>query len=138
MRRKSYRKHIKYSVFTLMEIMIVVGIILLLAGVAIPMAVKSLGKGQLATVKLQIQNFETAITNFQIDTGKIPKDLESLVKNPGDKKWDGPYLKKIPKDPWGNDYVYEPGVGVGGYKITSYGSDGSPGGSDQAEDINNE
>lgn len=137
---KMNRKQIyKCSAFTLMEIMIVVGIILLLAGIAIPFASKALGKGQLATAKMQIQSFDTAITNFQIDTGKLPKELNDLMKTNGDKKWDGPYLNKteVPKDPWGNDYVYEPASQGGGYKITSYGSDGSPGGSKQAEDITN-
>lgn len=135
MKASNYR----VSAFTLMEIMIVVGIILLLAGVAIPFASRAFGRGQLATAKLQIQSFDTAITNFQIDTGRIPKALDELIKNPGDKKWDGPYLNKqeIPKDPWGNDYVYEPSSQGGGYKIICYGSDGAPGGANQAEDITN-
>ncbi len=126
--------------FTLMEIMIVVGIILLLAGIAIPFAAKSLGRGQQAAAKLQVQSFETAITNFRIDTGRIPRDMEELIRNPGDKTWDGPYLNKneIPKDPWGNEYIYQVTADhVSGYKIMSYGSDGAPGGEKQAEDITN-
>jgi general secretion pathway protein G len=131
---------LRSSAFTLMEIMIVIGIIMLLAGLAIPFAVKSLGKGQMAAAKLQIQGFETAITNLQIDTGKIPRSLDELLKNNGNKKWDGPYLnkKEIPQDPWGNKYVYEvSGSSVSGYKITCYGSDGAPGGSKMAADITN-
>lgn len=134
------KKKLKYSYFTLIEIMIVVGIIMLLAGVAIPIAMKQLGKGQRAAAVMQIEGFDNAIIQFQIDTGKIPKDLNELVSNPGNQKWKGPYLKKkeIPKDPWGNDYVYESGTGISGYKITCYGSDGTAGGADQAEDITNE
>ena len=127
-------------VFTLMEIMIVIGIIMLLATIAIPFAAKSLGKGQAATAKLQIQAFESAITNFQIDTGKLPKSLDELITSNGDKKWDGPYLnkKEIPKDPWGHDYIYETSSSNGnGYTLKSYGSDGAPGGSKLAADITN-
>jgi len=127
--------------FTLMEIMIAIAIIMLLASVAIPLVSKSLGKGQKATVKMQIQAFESGITNFQIDTGKLPKSLDDLIRNDGYKNWDGPYLSKkaVPKDPWGNDYVYElDEESPSGYKITSYGSDGAPGGEGQAADITNE
>ena len=128
------------SAFTLMEIMVVVGIIMLLAGISIPVISKSLGKGQKSAATLQIQGFENAITNFQIDIGHIPKDLNELVKNNGNKKWDGPYLKKkdIPVDPWGNAYLYEVSSSSAvGYKITSYGSDGAPGGEKIAADLTN-
>jgi general secretion pathway protein G len=126
--------------FTLMEIMIVIGIIMLLATIAIPFAAKSLGKGQAATARLQIQAFESAITNFQIDTGRLPKSLDELMTNNGDKKWDGPYLnkKELPKDPWGNNYIYKRSSSNGnGYSLISYGSDGAPGGSNLAADITN-
>jgi len=137
---KKRKTDIRYSAFTLMEIMIVVGIILLLAGIAIPFASQALGKGQLAAAKMQIQSFDTAITSFQIDTGKLPKGLNELITNPGNKNWEGPYLnkKEVPKDPWGNAYVYElSSSGGNGYKITSYGSDGAPGGTKRAADISN-
>ena len=139
---KNFQKEstIVIRAFTLMEIMIVIGIIMLLATIAIPFAAKSLGKGQAATAKLQIQAFESAITNFQIDTGKLPKSLDELMRSNGDKKWDGPYLnkKEIPKDPWGNDYIYSISSSSGnGYSVTSYGSDGAPGGSNLAADITN-
>jgi general secretion pathway protein G len=127
--------------FTLMEVMIAIAIIMLLAAVAMPLVLKSLGKGQKAAVKMQIQAFESGVTNFQIDTGKLPKSLDNLMCDDGYKNWDGPYLgkKEIPKDPWGNDYVYElDSDSPVGYKITSYGSDGVPGGEGQAADITNE
>lgn len=139
---KNYFVLMRCSVFTLMEILIAIGIIMLMAGLAIPFYGKMLTKGRKAAATAQIQNFEMAITNFQIDTGKFPKDLNDLLKeNSGDKKWDGPYLKSkdIPKDPWGNDYVYELSSGSSsqGYTITSYGSDGAPGGAGDAADITN-
>ena len=126
--------------FTLVEIMVVIGIMMLLFAIAAPFVAKSFGKGQLAAAKLQIQNFDTAITNFRIDTGKLPRSLDELINNNGDKKWDGPYLnkKEIPKDPWGNKFIYEiSSDNPNGYSIASYGSDGAPGGEKQAADLTN-
>ena len=130
----------KTSSFTLVEIMVVIGIMMLLFGIALPFAIKSLGKGRGAAAKMQIQSFDTAITSFRIDTGKLPQSLDDLIKNNGDKKWDGPYLKKkeIPKDPWGHEFVYEiSSDNPNGYTIISYGSDGAPGGEKQAADLTN-
>jgi general secretion pathway protein G len=135
--KKTKRKTIS---FTLVEIMVVIGIMMLLFGIALPFAIKSLGKGRVAAAKMQIQSFDTAITSFRIDTGKLPQSLDDLIKNNGDKKWDGPYLKKkeIPKDPWGHEFVYEiSSDNPNGYTITSYGSDGAPGGEKQAADLTN-
>ena len=131
---------LRSSAFTLMEIMVVVGIIMLLAGIAIPIVGKQLGRGKVAAATLQINGIENAITNFQIDTGKVPASLDELMKTNGNKKWDGPYLKgkEIPLDPWGNRYVYSvSGSSGSGYTITCYGSDGAPGGEKQAGDITN-
>jgi len=127
--------------FTLMEIMIVVGIIGLLMAIVGPIAAKALFKGQKGAVKMQIRAFDGAIMDYQLDTGGLPKSLNDLISNPGNKKWDGPYLKskEIPKDPWSNDYVYRlDGNAPSGYIIISYGSDGSPGGTGKAKDITSE
>ena len=129
----------KCSPFTLMEIMIAIGIIMVMAAVALPMFGGMFSKGQKGAATTQINVFELSITNFQMDTGKLPKSLDELIHNNGDKKWAGPYIskKEIPQDPWGNDYVYELSSDGTGYTITSYGSDGSPGGSGDAADITN-
>jgi len=128
------------SLFTLMEVLIAMGIIMLLSAMAVPMYQKIFAKTKKQIATAQIHNLEISITDYQISTGKLPKDFNSLIQNDsGDKKWDGPYIKngKVPKDPWGNDYVYELTSDGSGYKITSYGSDGAPGGSGYAEDITN-
>ncbi|NOY75326.1 MAG: type II secretion system major pseudopilin GspG [Kiritimatiellaeota bacterium] len=134
------RAKIEKRFFTLVEIMVVIGIMMLLLALAVPFVAKSFGKGQVAAAKLQIQNFDTAITTFRIDTGKLPQSLDELIHSTGDKKWDGPYLnkKEIPKDPWGNEFIYEKtSDNPNGYTIISYGSDGSPGGEKQAADLSN-
>ena len=128
----------KTNYFTLMEIMIVVGIIGMLLAIVGPMAAKALFKGKSAAAKMQLRGFEGAIMDYQLDTGNLPKSLNDLITNSGSKKWDGPYLKKktIPKDPWENDYIYRlDSSAPSGYIIISYGADGAPGGAGKAKDI---
>ena len=83
---------------------------------------------------------EQAVFDFRLDTGKLPdaaSGLEELNRNvSGNDKWDGPYLKQaVPKDPWGNDYIYKcPGENTE-FEIISYGSDGQAGGEKENADI---
>ena len=128
----------KTNYFTLMEIMIVVGIIGMLLAIVGPIAAKSLFKGKSAAAKMQLKAFEGAIMDYQLDTGNLPKSLNDLITSSGSKKWDGPYLrkKKLPKDPWDNEYVYRlDSSSPSGYIVISYGSDGAPGGTGKAKDI---
>ena len=82
----------------------------------------------------------TALKAYRNDTGKFPateEGLQSLVVQPGTvDNWKGPYLKgEIPKDPWGNPYVYRfPGqFNTAGYDLASLGPDGSEGGGDDVD-----
>jgi general secretion pathway protein G len=73
---------------------------------------------------------------FEIDNGRYPtgdEGLTALMDAPGDmKNWHGPYLKRMPKDPWGNAYQYScPGShSKAGYDLFSFGADGHEGGGD--------
>jgi len=132
------------SCFTLIEMVIVIAVILILTGIAIPAYQGIQSRARRSRAVLEIEAFNTAIATFQMDMGRLPKSLDELVRNPGaGKKWKGPYLNNrttVPKDPWGNSYVYQhPSVkgGQDAYDIISYGSDGAPGGSGSAEDIDN-
>ncbi len=121
--------------FTLVEIMVVVIILGLLAGLVGPQVIGFLGTGKQSTAKTQISNFGQALDLFKMENGFYPdtvQGLDALVKEPttgripkhGRK---GGYLKqkKIPLDPWGGNYVYmKPGPGGEDYYIVSYGSDG--------------
>ena len=141
--RRSNRKKNVISMFTLIELVTVIAIILILSGIAIPTysVIRNNAKKTKATA--EIQNFATAISAFQMDMGRLPKSLNELVTNPGSgKKWQGPYIqrKKIQKDPWQNPYIYQTpskNGGAGSYDIICYGSDGSPGGTGSAKDIDN-
>ena len=132
--------------FTLIEIMVV---IIILGILAVYIGPKIMGRpGQAKQVKAQvdISALETALKLYKLDNGGYPateQGLIALVEKPETgnvpKKWkEGGYLEKgkVPKDPWGNDFVYlSPGV-HGDYDIISYGADGVPGGEGEDKDIN--
>ncbi len=145
--KKSGRNKISYqrtnlnSGFTLIELLIVMVIIGLLAAFIVPKLTRKVGKAKQTTAKAQIEFISTAIDIYRLDTGKYPSmdtGLQSLNTKPGDvQNWDGPYMKKnkIPKDPWGADYIYKHPGTHGDYDIVSYGADGSEGGSDDNKDL---
>jgi general secretion pathway protein G len=133
------RRTKKAKGFTLVEIMAVVVIIALLAGLVAVNVIGSIGKAYKETVKAQMAKFEDAIKMFRMDTGRYPTDLNELVQNPGLSNWGPePYMDRIPNDPWNNPYVYEYiGEGTPPYRITSYGADGQPGGTGDNADLTN-
>ena len=125
--------------FTLIEIMVVCAIIALLAAIVVPRIMHRMDEARASTAAVQIRELETAIDFFKMDNGFYPASLEDLVRRPAAvKKWppEG-YLKEIPKDPWGNDYVYiYPGT-HGAYDLVSYGADAREGGENENADITN-
>ncbi len=120
------------SAFTLVEMLLVLVILGVLAAIVYP---KVAGRGEQArqtATQSQISAFKTALDAFEVDNGYYPKGrngLLDLVQKPRDAvNWRGPYLESIPKDPWGNDYLYEqPGKhNQNSYDIMSVGPDGRP------------
>jgi len=136
-------KKLNVSMFTLIELVTVIAIMLILAGIALPTYNGIRNRANKTKAVAEIQSFATAIASFQTDMGRLPRTLNELVVNPGaGTKWQGPYLqrRKIQKDPWQNAYVYQvpsKDGGAGSYDIISYGSDGAPGGTGSAKDIDN-
>ena len=139
-------KH-KNQGFTLIELMVVIIILGVLAMWVAPKIMDRPGEARQMKVRLDIQNLETALKLYKLDNGSYPsteQGLQALVEMPETgtvpKKWKkGGYLEKgrIPKDPWGNDFIYlSPGL-QGDFDIISYGADGVPGGEDENKDINN-
>jgi general secretion pathway protein G len=127
--------------FTLIELLVVMVIIGLLAALVAPRIFPKLGKGKQAAAKAQIELLSQALDQYRLDTGSYPttqEGLNALVTNPGNEKWDGPYLKKgLPKDPWGHPYVYQMPGTHGEYDLLSYGRDNKPGGEGEDKDITN-
>jgi general secretion pathway protein G len=132
--------------FTLIELMVVIVVLGLLAGIIAPKIIGHVDEAKIGTAKSNIASFETALKMYKLDNGSYPETeqgLQALVEAPTSgtipKKWrKGGYLEKkaVPKDPWGNDYIYiSPGV-HGDYDISSYGKDATAGGEDEDKDIN--
>ena len=125
--------------FSLIELLIVMIILGLLASLVGPKMFGKLGMAKQKTAKTQIEMLMTALDAYRLDMGVYPSSqdgLEALVVNPGDDKWDGPYLAKgVPLDPWGNPYNYaNPGT-HGEVDIYSYGLDNQPGGEGENSDV---
>ncbi|MBM4139883.1 MAG: type II secretion system protein GspG [Nitrospira sp.] len=94
-------------------------------------------KSQIA--RNQIELLGQALDQFRLYVGRYPttgEGLQALMRNPGIRKWEGPYLKKeIPMDPWGRPYIYVSPGKHGDYDLFSLGKDGIPGGTGENEDI---
>ena len=126
--------------FTLLELLVVMVIIGLLAGLVAPRYFAQVGKSQTKVAKAQIDSLEKALDTYRLDVGHYPsteEGLQALVAGPsGETNWAGPYLRKgIPADPWGRPYVYtQPGTHRD-YDLMSYGKDGREGGTGEDADI---
>lgn len=125
--------------FTLIELLIVMAILALLAGLVGPTLWNKLSGAKRDVVATQIKNIESALDSYRLDMGKYPKSLEDLVRDTTDKAaWSGPYMKKIPLDPWENPYQYEaPGKHNKDYDLFSMAADGEEGGEEDDKDITN-
>ena len=134
------------SGFTFMEILIAMLIISILSGVVGLSLYQWLRRAKVEAARSQIKTFQTALQMYRADQGRLPtqeQGLEALcaapTSDPAPKQYppEG-YLESrvVPKDPWGNPYVYVvPGRHGEPYEILSYGSDGEEGGSGEATDI---
>lgn len=137
----NYSKTMKHEAgFTLIELIVVVMIIGLLAGLVVPQFMKQSERAEAKTAKAQIELFGTALDTFRLDVGRYPtsqEGLAALMQKPGGAdRWDGPYLKKdLPPDPWGKPYIYKSPGDHGAYDIISYGADGVAGGDGNNRDI---
>lgn len=132
----------KASGFTLLELLVVVAIIGLLAGYVGPKLFAQLGKSETRAAEAQIDGLAKALDQYRLDVGHYPttqQGLAALNERPsGERKWQGPYLQKaVPLDPWGRAYLYRQPGEHGDYDLYSYGKDGQPGGSGDAQDVTN-
>ena len=131
--------------FTLIEIMVVIVILALLAALVGPKLIGRSDDAKIADAKVQIRNIETGLKLYKLDNGAYPtteQGLQALVEKPATgqtpNNWRAEgYLesKKIPKDPWKNDYIYLSPGEHGDYDLSSYGADGVKGGEGINADI---
>jgi len=125
--------------FTLFEILVVITILGLLAGLVGPKLYKHISGAKTRAAKTQVEMFGTALDAFRLDTGRFPTNEEGLKalreKPSGVENWQGPYLPKdIPLDPWGKPYIYKSPGEHGDYDLMSYGLDGAEGGEGENQD----
>ena len=132
--------------FTLIEVLVVLAIISILAGVVAINIVNKPGEAKIAATRTQLRAIKTAVNIYRTDQGTVPtlqQGLGALIEKPTappvprDYPTDG-YLdtKVMPRDGWKNDFIYlTPGRRGETFEIISYGSDGQPGGENDAADI---
>ena len=131
--------------FTLIEIMVVIVILSMLAILVGPKIIGRTDDAKIADAKVQIKNLETALKLYKLDNGVYPgteQGLQALVEKPTsgvipNNYRDGGYLEHqdVPKDPWGNEYLYLSPGEHGDYDLYSLGADGARGGESKDADI---
>jgi general secretion pathway protein G len=129
--------------FTLLELLVVLGILALLATFAAPQVLRYLGRAKSETAKLQINAIASAVELYALDNGWYPPQqvgLQGLMRAPAQAtRWSGPYLKKAEGlvDPWGRPYQYRNPGRNGTFEVFTLGRDNAPGGTGEDQDIVN-
>ena len=115
--------------YTLLELLVVMGVIAILTAVATPQLMGYFGKAKVQSAQLQIENINTALEMYYMENGAYPSmnvGLRALVEAPSEApRWNGPYLKnaKTLLDPWGRPYQYAV-TDQGEYNVYSLGPSG--------------
>lgn len=131
--------------FTLIEIIVVIAVIGLLAGLVAPMVFRNVGDAKVSAAKAQMELFALGLEQYRLDNDYYPSSAQGLealralpAGDPVARNWRGPYLRKgIPLDPWGNAYLYQsPGTAnPQGFDLLTQGRDGRPGGDGEDADL---
>ncbi len=133
-----------HSGFTLIEMLVVLVIIGLLAGLVGPKLFGRVDSSKVKTAEIQIKMLKGSLETFRLDVGRFPtqaEGLQVLTQAPTDERahsyWRGPYIDQdVPLDPWGNPYIYSlPGANSQPFALYSLGADGKRGGEGIDADI---
>jgi general secretion pathway protein G len=118
------------AAFTLLEVLLVLVIIVLLAGLVAPALFNMQKRANIDAARAQVHALQEACDFFRLHINDYPANLNQLIEGREfGSKWSGPYLKdgRMPKDPWGHEFIYEPRAGGDKPVIFSPGPDGQPG-----------
>ncbi len=134
---KQKKKNISNEGFTLLEMLVVLVIIGMLAGLVGPRMFGKVDESKVKTAKTQVKMIRGSLETMRLDTNRFPtqaEGLDILYHRPSDagmaRFWKGPYLdEEVPLDPWGNKYQYTvPGKDGLPFALYSFGADGALGG----------
>lgn len=130
---------------TLIEILVVIIVLGLLAGLVAPRIIGRVSEARVASARTQIELLSVALDNYRLDNGRYPNSDQGLqalrtvpTAEPVPRNWRGPYVRKeIPLDPWDRPYLYRsPGIeNPDGYDLFTLGADGVPGGEGEDADL---
>ncbi len=135
------KKHLNQEGFSLIELMIVIGIMGLLIGFVGPKLIEKFDGAKVDTTKVQMKQIATTMKNYRLDCGQYPttdQGLDALVTKPAS----GPdcknyppsaYMQRIPKDAWDKDLMYTSDGNT--FEIKSFGKDRKEGGTGYDADI---
>ncbi|MGL4854382.1 MAG: type II secretion system major pseudopilin GspG [Lentisphaeria bacterium] len=126
---------LKRKNFTMIELIMVIAIIMLLAGLAVPQVAGKLDENRWKTAGVMTKNLRTAVEGYYMDKNQYPTKLEDLLQK---NSFGNSYYPEefIPKDPWNREYAYQtPGSGDRRFDIICYGADGVSGGEGASKDI---
>ncbi len=131
--------------FTLIELVVVIIVLGLLAGLVGPRILGRVSEAKTTTARTQIDLLGVALDSYRLDNGSYPTSEQGLaalrdrpLREPAPANWKGPYLRKaVPLDPWGQPYIYtaEPTQAAAGYELRTLGKDGKPGGEGEDADL---
>ena len=129
--------------FSLIEIMVVVVILGILAALVVPKIINRPDEARVVKAKQDVMSIQRALDLYKLDNGFYPstdQGISALVHQPNagptPNNWQS-YLKSVPKDPWGHDYLYlNPGE-HDEVDVFTYGADGQPGGTGSNADVGN-
>jgi general secretion pathway protein G len=133
MKKRKRKNRLGFTMIELMAMLIIIG---LLATLVVTKVATKIDQARVTTTKANLKILHNAVTQFKMDTGRFPTEeegLKALIEQPSDvKNWQpGGYLEttEIPKDGWGNDFIYELNPESGKpFVIKSLGADGKEGG----------
>ena len=111
------------SGLTLIELMVVLFILALFGAIVVQNLAPNVNKAELGTTRQQMQILSVALDTYRLDVGQYPDSLVDLIESSSE-RWNGPYLRprRIPKDAWGNDFIYEPVEGGFDFELSSTGN----------------
>jgi len=131
--------------FTLLELLVVIIVLGLLAGLVAPQIFGRVGDAKVTTARTQMSLLGTALDSYRLDNGAYPTTEQGLqalrekpTREPSPVNWKGPYLRKdVPLDPWDRPFLFRsPGSrNPTGYDLATLGRDGKEGGAGEDADL---